>query len=906
MLRKVEYDERFNSISVVVEDVHNRPGTFGLYSLETNYEVEIEITPVVNDDDDDGDEYYDGKELWTGNAARNVVLDTAASRRYRLSNGALNSRGSGLNANVDRAADEEDIDAPYASIVVHAIDESVDPSDYGTLYATFQVSTPTKRPTGQAFDVMYHLSVPGREAPSTTHSKRPGHMEAYALLENPLAGTVDLLEDVTITFQITAQDVGSRIVATHVYDSDRCLNGRDLLYLLRDSPANNGMAKISNAENTMQLELAAAAAAGGNGGGRKGNNNNNDDNKNSSNNNDGEASSSVTSWTDVNRVVDSINASSITGAGNRSNPNTRSDTYPEFKANLSMPDDIILRTTHPVSLRGRRSQRVFLFEDAVDVQLFHMYAVNASREQALGSVKVFAHIWRHDHEVVVPGILNICFPEVSGRNMKGVIDRSGFVNLEWKFPAITTVRASQRLCVLGEHECELVQSGEQESGDEGEGDDVRKELAQVEDDMEQGLNGSIQHMRGRKIISSPRPVPPPVSIFQGILTKYLPQKQIFSVFLRNEGGDAQYVGIPFMKTCHDHVFRSMYAMRYASFDAAATAVAGLSSTSFSHSGPRHASHEGYNNNNNNNNPSQVRTRTHHSRHHSLSSSHRKTDKKTPPPPPQALHILQRRIGERDHVVFTEVDAHDECVVVITIHRWTETVVDVDNLNMHDIEQLALWDDVSEQFISRLCKMHDARVHASEINQMQNAALNRCMATRDSCVEVVNQVGVPVGVQYGDDDDDDDFVRNVDVREELMRRREKIRRMCDVVDDAVTHHGHLVKQAWRSATAAEKIQLHMYNVPYEQIANATSVESESNGGKSSSRGRAVRRVRVWPNEYQLDDNDDVDDGGEHIGDGDDSEQVFGVDENDEEHGAGRGVDMELMYYRSVLSRKNVRH
>lgn len=905
VLRKVKYDERFDSISVVVEDLYNRPGTFGLYSLETEFEVEIEITPVVNDGDegdgDNADGYYDGKEPQTCNVARNVVLDTAASQRYRLANGTMNSCSGSASANVDHSAGEDDIDAPYASILVHGIGENVDPSDYGTLYAMYQVSTPTKRPTGQAFDVMYHLSVPGREPPSTTHAKRPGHLEVYAQFENPLAGTVDLLENVTITFQITAQDVGSAIALTHVYESDRRINEGDMLHLSRAALGSNEKpSKNSNTANTMELELAAAA---GNGRGRRGNSNDNNNDNNSKKYNNGAAiSSSLTSWADPNSAVDLIDVSSVAASRNKTNPNTHSDTYPEFKANLTMPEDIILRTAHPVTLRGRRSQRLFLFEDAVELQLFHMYAVNPSRGQSFGSVKVYAHVWRHEKEVLVPGIVNMCFPDVSGRNMKGIMDRSGFVNLEWKFPALVTFRASQDLCVVVEQECELV-GGEEGSGYGGRdrGEEVGRDLAELEDGMQQGLEEDIQHMPGRTKISSGRPVPPPVSIFEGILTKYLPQKEIFSVFLRNEGDESQYIGIPFMRNCHDKLFRSMHAMRYASFDAAAAAMSDLPSTSFSH--PSNTTRP-------RNSRLSSQTRTRHPRNHSLSALHTRNTRMrtTHSTPPQALDILERRIGLRDHVVFTQVDAHDECVVVITIRLWTEFVVDVETMNMHEIEQLALWDDVSEDFIARLYKMHDAREHADDINRMQNAALERCIATRDACVDVAKQVGVSMGVQYDGGVDNDDYGTNGDVRLELMRQREKIRRMCDVVDDAVTHHSHLVKQAWRSATAAEKIRLQMYNVPYEQIANDTSTDLDSIGGMRISRGRSrtVRRLRSWPNEYKLDDNEEVDDGGEDIGNGDNREQILGVDENDENTGAARGVDVELMHYRSVLSRKNVRH
>lgn len=891
VLRKVEYDEQYNSISVVVEDVHNRPGTFGLYSLETEFEVEIEITPVLNDDD----EYYDGKEPRTGNTSKNIVLDSSASRQYTLWNGSMNSRGS-RNANIHHGTDDDDIDAPYASILVHGIDESIDPSQYGTLHATFQTSTPTKRPTGQAFDVIYNLSVPGREPPSTTHAKRQAHMEVYALLENPLAGTVDVLENITTTFQITAQDVDSRIVLTHVYETDRIVNGGDMLHLLRDTQANNGKAtKNKNTANTMELELAAVGPPegdGGNGGTQNDNNNtNNVNNNNSNNNNDGRSSSSLTSWTDVNRVVDSIQANPITKAGNKANPNTRSDTYTEFKANLSMPEDIIFHSAHPITLQGRRSQRVFLFEDAVDMQFFHMYAVNTPGQQPLGSVKVYAHIWRHEQEVVVPGIVNMCFPEVSGRNMKGVMDRSGFANLEWKFPAISTVRASQRRCVLLEHECELTGGIGDERGDNSENEEVREELAQLEDGMGEGIIGGIQHLRGRKVISSGRPIPPPVSIFEGILTKYLPQKLIYSVFLRNEGDEAQYIGIPFMKACHDHVFRSMNAMRYASFDAAAAAFSSLPSNA--------SAHPEQNKSNNKSSPAH----NHHARRRSHPSvNKRKSGKQKPPHSAEALDILERQIGVNDHVVFTKVDAHDECVIVITIRRWTESVTDVNTMDMHDIEQLALWDDVSDSFISRLYKMHDAREHTNDINRMQIAAFERCMATRDACIEVVKQVGVPMGVQYGDDDEE--YLRNDDVKQELMRHREKIRRMCDVVDDAVTHHGHLVRQAWRSVTAAEKIRMQMYNVPYEQISNGSRVDNVDDEDRRKNGDRVVRRVRAWSSDYQLADNDGVDTDEKDVGDQDDGEQVSEVDENEERRGEdGAGVD--LMHYRNVMSRRTLR-
>lgn len=337
---------------------------------------------------------------------------------------------------------------------------------YGTLRASYKITTPT---TGKGFDISYRLTVLGNQPPAIG-AVRKGELCCHALFENPLPET---LENVKVTFEVSPKEMMNPTDPSHVFRSDRprfpeFLTGYELFM-----PNQSGKVKEHDS-------------------GSNNNNNNNSD-------------------AGVSNGLDSDTADS-----------TSPPLYYSLKNQLAL-QNIILESSKLLTVFRNKSEKVLLFEWTVNTQVLHMFDLKPfkeSRAEEIADIELY--IWKSEHDMYVPGFVNITYADHSPRTFTGYMDKSGFIILENGFVVRPTVRCLQTTSYKFDQECRI--------------------------------DENIPH----------------VCISDGDMCINEPAEDTIKVFLTNEGNSIVHIGLPFIRPSHKTILRKLTAFQYKSDNAIAT------------------------------------------------------------------------------------------------------------------------------------------------------------------------------------------------------------------------------------------------------------------------------------------------------------------------------------------------
>lgn len=570
---------------------------------------------------------------------------------------------------------------------------------YGTLRASYKITTPT---TGKGFDISYRLTVSGNQPPAIG-AVRKGDLACHALFENPLPET---LENVNVTFEVSPKEMMNPTDPSHVFRSDRVrfpefLTGYELFM-----PNQSGKVKEHD----------------------------------SGNNNDNNTDAGVSN-----------------GPDSDVNDSTTPPLYYSLKNQLAL-QNIVLESTKLLTVLRNKSEKVLLFEWTVNTQVLHMFDLKPLKESRVEEIAdIELYIWKSDHDIYVPGFVNITYADHSPRTFTGYMDKSGFIILERGFVVRPTVRCLQTTSYTLDLECRIEEN--------------------------------IPH----------------VCISDGDMCINDPAEDTIKVFLTNEGNSIVHIGLPFIRPSHKTILRNLSAFQYKSDDAVAT-------------------------------DNEI-------------GAIRRSGK--------ALKIKEMSIYNRDHVVFARVEAHQSAIVIIKTKLYSEYSLYIKDITMDDIESLAKWDDVSDDFIAQLRKLYRLELDLNEKKREQFHVFKRLCDLRGRRNNTGKSFGSVVveNSDGGDDDDDDMDVLGHGVNEsEARKRKDEIKRISDEFDRLCAELCELENQERR-------LRFQLHNVPYKSIRNA------------DMKHRTVRRVK----------------------------SVFGADDVDEGQSVGGRFKMRQM--RAALSRQD---